>query len=332
MLLAATSAICAFLFLLVCDFSLWRHAQIRRVRSRLRTLELDGTQILYADIGEGEPILYIFGGGSGPDSAPQFAWLAGAGYRVLSINRPGYLGAPLPADTSFREQADLYASVLDRLGVAEVHVFGLSMGGATAVHFAERHAERAHTLVLWSAVTGRYAPNPETSDTLLARIILAPGFRDILSWLMSRTTCAAPAFAMQELLRTEAKLGPYEREALVRQELELPGRRDEFLVFSDSLHPFSLRHPGMSKELELAAQPWSCPLEKSKAAVLSAHSPLDLDCPPSHQQELRRLRPKGRYLQPRSGGHFCWWGDEGQALRAETLAFLRRHPIAPLSR
>jgi len=332
MALAVTGAICALLIVLACDFVLWRRTHIRRVLSQLRTLELDGHQILYADIGEGEPILYIFGGGSGPDSAPQLAWLTRAGYRVVSINRPGYLGAPLPADTSFQKQADLYARVLDPLGVGKVHVFGVSMGGATAVHFAERHAERAHTLVLWSGVTGQYAPNPETSNTPMARFILAPGVKDVLSWVLARTTRLAPALVMQELLRTEAGLGPDARRDLVRQELALPGRKEEFLAFSDSLHPFSLRYPGMMKEVEFAALPWCCPLEKSKSAVLSAHSPLDLDVPASHQEALRRLRPNGHYLEPRSGGHFCWWGDEGQALREETIAFLRRHPIARQSR
>ena len=65
-----------------------------------------------------------------------------AGYRVLTPDRPGYLGTPIVNGGTPERQADLAAALLDTLGIDRVAVVGLSAGGPGAIQFAVRHADR----------------------------------------------------------------------------------------------------------------------------------------------------------------------------------------------
>lgn len=81
---------------------------------------------------------------------PTFAALAQAGFRVLRYDLYGRGLSDRP-DTEYN--ADLYdrqlCALLDALGLqGPVDAVGLSMGGPIAVHFADRHPERARRLVL----------------------------------------------------------------------------------------------------------------------------------------------------------------------------------------
>lgn len=67
---------------------------------------------------------------------------AGSDFRLLSVSRPGFLGTPLESGKSLDEQADLFAAVLDELGIDKVAVFSISAGGLAAYTFAARHPDR----------------------------------------------------------------------------------------------------------------------------------------------------------------------------------------------
>jgi pimeloyl-ACP methyl ester carboxylesterase len=47
-------------------------------------------------------------------------WVEPARYRLLAVSRPGYLGTPLSSGRDPREQADLFAALLDALGIDRV--------------------------------------------------------------------------------------------------------------------------------------------------------------------------------------------------------------------
>ena len=70
-------------------------------------------------------------------------------WRVVRIDLPGH-GASLPPTrlASFAEWADDLAAVLDHLGMQQVSMVGLSLGGMVAQAFALNHAERLTSLVL----------------------------------------------------------------------------------------------------------------------------------------------------------------------------------------
>jgi 3-oxoadipate enol-lactonase len=101
----------------------------------------------------------------GPDGAPwiifsnslatsiamwdeQAAALKGS-YRVLRYDQRGHGGTDAPAgryafDTLLADTVGL----LDALGIAKAHFAGLSMGGATALGLAERHADRIDRVIV----------------------------------------------------------------------------------------------------------------------------------------------------------------------------------------
>ena len=113
--------------------------------------------IEYAEKGAGIPLLSIHGAGGGYDQGlANVADLVGEGFRVIAPSRFGYLGTPIPSDTSSASQADAHAALLTELRIDKVIVVGISAGARSAVEFAVRHAERTATLIL--IVPGTYAP------------------------------------------------------------------------------------------------------------------------------------------------------------------------------
>jgi pimeloyl-ACP methyl ester carboxylesterase len=113
--------------------------------------------IEYAEQGTGYPLLSIHGAGGGYDQGLMIvADLVGEGFRVIAPSRFGYLGTPIPNDTSAAAQADAHAAVLDALKVDRAVVVGTSAGARSAVEFAIRHPRRVTALVL--LVPGTYAP------------------------------------------------------------------------------------------------------------------------------------------------------------------------------
>ncbi len=110
----------------------------------------------YLDSGNGDVVLSLHGAMGGYDQSQILARTIGeANYRYLSLSRPGYLGTPLTAGATPEEQADLYAEVIDLLGIRQVVVFAISGGGPSAIHFALRHPHKCRGLVLASTVGGK---------------------------------------------------------------------------------------------------------------------------------------------------------------------------------
>ncbi|PKK89865.1 MAG: alpha/beta hydrolase [Candidatus Wallbacteria bacterium HGW-Wallbacteria-1] len=99
------------------------------------------------------PVLCLHGAMGGYDQS----WALGetileSGYRTLSLSRPGYPGTPMSSGHSPEEQADLYAALMDTLGINKITVAAISGGGPSAIQFALRHREKCERLILCSTL------------------------------------------------------------------------------------------------------------------------------------------------------------------------------------
>ena len=115
-----------------------------------RYLELDGIEVAYSELGQGEPALVLIHGlGSYlPVWERNLAPLA-AHHRVIAIDLPGY-GRSSKASYRYSMHffAEVVQAVIDRLHVGRVVLVGHSMGGQIALTHALLHPGRAEALVL----------------------------------------------------------------------------------------------------------------------------------------------------------------------------------------
>jgi pimeloyl-ACP methyl ester carboxylesterase len=129
------------------------------------TVNVNGVQIAYRDEGRGRPLLLIH---AFPLSSAmwerQIAALVGA-YRLIVPDLRGFGASPaVPDTTSLDQYADDLAGLLDQLGLEQISVAGLSMGGYIAFALLRRHRERVDALVLADT-----RPQPDTEEGRRAR-------------------------------------------------------------------------------------------------------------------------------------------------------------------
>lgn len=106
-------------------------------------------QIGYLAEGTGEALVFLHGVGSDKNVwAAQIAHFSPA-WRTIALDYPGYGESDLPAQDLDRPAiaAALWAA-LDALGVAQLHLAGLSMGGVLALEMRRQQPARIRTLIL----------------------------------------------------------------------------------------------------------------------------------------------------------------------------------------
>src|SRR5262249_25054419 len=118
---------------------------------RTRRVRWSGGTTQLIEIGTGQPLLLIHGGGGHAAQWGPILSLLGHRYRVLAIDRPGH-GL---ADPFNYEGVDVLAhchrfiaDVLDAERLPSVSIAGNSMGGLCALAFALRSPERVKHLML----------------------------------------------------------------------------------------------------------------------------------------------------------------------------------------
>ncbi len=96
----------------------------------------------------------------------MLGWPDPAHYRLLSVSRLGYLNTPLTSGQSIEEQADLFAALLDALGVERTAMVTLSSAGPLGYLFAARHPARIWTLVAIDSASGHTTTCPRLPHPL----------------------------------------------------------------------------------------------------------------------------------------------------------------------
>jgi 2-hydroxy-6-oxonona-2,4-dienedioate hydrolase len=276
-----------------------------RLAAGARTVDTACGEIEYGEQGDGPPVLVIHGAGGGYDQGLTLgSALLGDGYRLIAPSRFGYLNAPAPEDPSAEAQADIYACLLDELGVESVTVVGISAGGPSSLAFAERYPDRTAALVLVSAMSyaeppkeGSAGTQEQVRDTLLKS--------DLAYWLFVRV-------AKPTLLET---LG-VSRAVQAGMTPEDHAQVDDFLV---SMYPMSQRAPGMAADGKIITA-LDLPLEDITAPTLVFHALDDTLVPYTHGQHSAETIPGARLVTLPDGGHLLV--GHYDEIHPEIVAFL----------
>lgn len=118
-------------------------------------VDIDGLRIGYRDRGSGPALVLLHGWPV--DSREWSRQLDGLSdvLRVVAWDAPGAgQSSDPPDDVGFSYWADRLVDLLDRLGIDQAHVGGLSFGGALALELHRCHPDRVRSLVLLSAYAG----------------------------------------------------------------------------------------------------------------------------------------------------------------------------------
>jgi pimeloyl-ACP methyl ester carboxylesterase len=126
-----------------------------------KEIELSFGTVTYVDKGDGDVILSIHGIFGGYDQGFDNVRNLASDYRIIAPSRFGYLGSDVPNDTSPREQAKIFAELLDELSIDRVYLLATSAGGTVAIRFALDYPERTKGLILFSSAM----PLKEKSDS-----------------------------------------------------------------------------------------------------------------------------------------------------------------------
>ena len=131
------------------------------------TLTIDGTTMDYVRFGTGKEILIMLPGlGDGLRTVKGTALPMAAMYRIFARDFTVYLFSrknDLPEGASTRDMARDLKKAMDMLGIAKAHIFGVSMGGMIAQHFAADYPEMVDKLIL--TVTAS-RPNPILTESI----------------------------------------------------------------------------------------------------------------------------------------------------------------------
>jgi len=123
---------------------------------------IHGVRLYYEVTGSGPPLVFVHEfAGDGRSWDPQVKFFARR-YQVTTYNARGYPPSEVPEDPAAYSQdiaVEDLRGLLTRLGIAQAHLCGLSMGAYAVLHLGLRHPEMARSLVI--AGCGYGSDDPE---------------------------------------------------------------------------------------------------------------------------------------------------------------------------
>jgi pimeloyl-ACP methyl ester carboxylesterase len=220
---------------------------------------VNGISVGYSDEGSGRPLVLIHGHPFDRSMwAPQIDAFAGSGWRVIAPDLRGYGGSTVVAgSTPLETFAGDIAGLLEHLGVEDMVLGGLSMGGQIAMECYRQFGSRIRGLLLADTFpqadtdAGRAARN-QAADRLL-REGMAGYAEEVLPKMIApynvpalpavaahvhAMMAAAPAAGAAAALRGRADRRDYRHllTEITAPTLIVVGRDDEFTPVSDAEH------------------------------------------------------------------------------------------------
>lgn len=150
-----------------------------------KTVDTPLGKIEYSISGRGKSLVFIHGGHS---NCRETLFQKGYDenlYQLITPSRPGYGMTPLNNLKQPGDAAALIAALLDKIGIKNCIVIGISAGGLTALELAANYPKKIEKMILISAVTKKWL-HPQDEIYSRGFKMFSPG-REKFSWLLFRT-------------------------------------------------------------------------------------------------------------------------------------------------
>ncbi len=136
-----------------------------------RSLTVDSLEIHYLEGGAGPTLLMIHGFGADKDNWSRIARAFTDRHHVVAPDLPGFGDSSVPGDMRFdvETQATRLIAFAEKLGLAQIHLLGSSMGGQIATVIAARRPELVASLALFDPLGVEQEPGVRPS-TMMRRM------------------------------------------------------------------------------------------------------------------------------------------------------------------
>src|SRR3989337_1262325 len=224
-------------------------------------------------------------------------------YRVVAFDNRGSGRTDKPKSPyTMPQMADDAAALLDNLGIASAHVFGMSMGGMIAQELALRHPQRVRALVLGGTMAG--GPNAVMAGPQL-----------IQPWVS--TSLLPLEQAIENGLRFL-----YSEEFIERNRERLVARALELAPLQPPLDAIQRQVMAVIQFNTLQR------LADIKAPTLVISGTADRVVPPGNSRILAERIPGAHLVELEGAGH-GFPAEKAEETNSTVLAFLRRQGSGP---
>lgn len=304
-------------------FSSWRTEKMARLQAASSIAETSAGSVEFLQQGEGPAVLVFHGAPGGFDQAMLLgSSLAEQGFQVIAPSRPGYLRTPLTSGLTPEKQADAMAALLDKLGIDNAAVLGVSLGAPAAIEFCRRYPERAWALVLISGVVKKSlpgAPAPPLPQALNERLT-----GDVGSWLLVQAADRNPSLALKWCFDLAQSGDAASRDKWIRSVLGNAEQLSWFRDLAGTVAPISPRESGLRNDLlQFRALP-DYPFEKLAVPALLIHGAADSFVSVADAEAVQKRMPNAELLILPGTGHIPELGPESVPISDKIRQFLGR--------
>jgi pimeloyl-ACP methyl ester carboxylesterase len=263
----------------------------------------DGRSLAYAETGDRDgPAVFVFHGlpGSRSDFDALFGGdaLAGAGVRVIMIERPGFGASDFQPGRTFQDWPAGVAAVADELGIDRFGVLGYSSGGLYVVACAHAMPDRLTFAGIVSGVgpaeMPRFRDGMGKTDAIMTRLArIAPPLARLAITQAAKQADRSPEKFSRSF---DKELSPADLE-FHRDPAKRQAVREIFLE--------ATRHgpAGVVHEYRIAARPSGLPIEQVDFPVRLWHGDADQIVPMHHAEYVVGRLPNAELTVLPDAGH-----------------------------